>query len=254
MPETVEITRDGPVTTIAFNRPEVRNALNRAMAEETSAALAACNENPDCGAVVLTGVGNKAFCAGMDLALTRSFDEERARDWLIWLRAFYESIRGLDKPCVAAVNGVAAAAGYQIALLADLRIGHAGARMGQPEINVGLASVLGAHIMAAHLGHSRTVELTLSGRLMKGPECRELGLFHDLVPENDVRAAAIAVARSLAEKPPVAMRLTKQRFREVTQPGFDAAFEAATRLQAVAYRSGEPQRLMAAFFERPGRG
>ena len=149
MPETIQVAREGPVTTIVFDRPAARNALDRAMADETRAALAACNADGDCGAVVLTGAGDKAFCAGMDLALTRGFDEAGVREWLVWLRAFYESIRGLDKPCVAAVNGVAAAAGYQIALLADLRIGHAGARMGQPEIDMGLASVLGAHLMAA---------------------------------------------------------------------------------------------------------
>ena len=130
MLETIQVAREGPVTTIVFDRPAARNALDRTMADEASAALAACNEDGDCGAVVLTGAGDKAFCAGMDLTLTRGFDEAGVREWLVWLRAFYESIRGLDKPCVAAVNGVAAAAGYQIALLADLRIGHAGARMG----------------------------------------------------------------------------------------------------------------------------
>lgn len=253
MSETIQVARDGPVTTIVFDRPAARNALDRVMADEASAALAACNEDGNCGAVVLTGAGDKAFCAGMDLALTRGFDEAGVREWLVWLRAFYESIRGLDKPCVAAVNGVTAAAGYQIALLADLRIGHAGARMGQPEIDMGLASVLGAHLMEAHLGHSRTVALTLSGRLMDGRECHAHGLFHALVPEREVRAAAIAAARSLAAKPPAAMRLTKRRFREVTQPGFDAAFEAAMRLQPEAWRSGEPQRLMAAFLAKRGR-
>ena len=79
-------------------------------------------------------------------------------------------MRGLDKPSVAALNGVAGGAGYQLALLADIRVGHSGARMGQPEITVGLASILGAHIMAPFLGHARTVELTLSGRLMDGVE------------------------------------------------------------------------------------
>jgi enoyl-CoA hydratase/carnithine racemase len=250
VPDFIEITRDGTVTTITFNRPAARNALNYEMMAEISAALAACNDDPNCRAIVLTGSGDKAFCAGMDLSVTQALNENTAGDWMARTHAFFQSIRMLDKPCVAAVNGVAAGAGYQVALLSDLRVGHAGVRMGQTEINVGLASILGAHIMEPHLGFSRTVELTLSGRLMSGLECHELGLFHDLVPEAEVRDAAVAAARSLGEKPPVAMRLTKQRFREVTQAGLDDAFEAGARLQAEAYRSGEPQRVMAEFFAK----
>lgn len=250
MPDNIEVARDGAVTTIVLNRPSVRNALNYETMAEMSAALRDANDDPDCRAIVITGAGEKAFCAGMDLALARSFDEESTKEWMKRLYAFFQSIRALDKPCVAGVNGVAAGAGYQVALLADLRVGHAEALMGQTEINVGLASILGAHIMEPHLGLSRTVELTLSGRLMSGLECHELGLFHELVPQAEVRDAAVAAARSLGEKPTVAMRLTKQRFREATQAGLDDAFEAGARLQAEAYRSGEPQRVMAEFFAK----
>jgi enoyl-CoA hydratase/carnithine racemase len=104
--------------------------------------------------------------------------------------------------------------------------------------------------MEATLGLSRTVELTLSGRLMEGEECHRLGLFHELVAADKVRDKALEIAGALAAKPPVAMRLTKQRFREASQAGFDAAFEAFARLQAEAFASGEPQAVMAKFFER----
>jgi len=164
------------------------------------------------------------------------------------------AIRGLDKPCIAAVNGVAAGAGFQIALLADIRVGHAGARMGQPEINAGLASVIGAHLMGLSLGHARTVELALSGRLVEGAECLSLGLFNHLVAAGEVMPKSLAIAEQLAAKPPVAMRLTKQRFREITQAGFDAVFEAGARLQREAYASGEPQQVMARFVAERGGG
>jgi len=220
------------------------------MADETQAALAELNADPACKAIVLTGAGDKAFCAGMDIQLLREFDAAGAADWMDRLRAFYQSIRDLDKPCIAAVNGVAAGAGYQAALVADIRVGHAQARMGQTEINIGLPSIVGAHIMSQQLGHMRTVELTLSGRLMDGDEAYRLGLFHHLVPADDVLKKAYAVAEELAAKPPIAMKLTKQRLREVTQPGFDAAIEAGKRLQAEAFATGEPQAVAAAFFEK----
>jgi enoyl-CoA hydratase/carnithine racemase len=248
MPKTLKIERLGATAMLLLDRPEVRHAVNYELIDEAEEALGMLNRDGDCRAVVLSGSGERAFCAGMDLNTVRRLDEDSSADWMVRMKRLYEAVRGLDKPCVAAVNGVAAGAGYQLALLADLRVGHSGAKMGQTEINLGLASLLGAHIMAPFLGHARTVELTLSGRLMGGDECFRLGLFNYLVAAGDVRAKALEVAEQLAQKPPTAMRLTKQRFREDSQAGFNAVFEAATRLQGEAFASGEPGRVMAEFF------
>jgi enoyl-CoA hydratase/carnithine racemase len=238
------------VAVLTINRPEVRNAINFEVMEALEALLPMLNEDPAIRAVVLTGASDKAFSAGMDIKVASTFDAESAASWMRRLKQFFSAIRDLDKPVVAAVNGIAAGAGYQVALLCDVRVGHPQARMGQPEINVGLASVVGAQIMELSLGISRTVELTLSGRLMEGRECHAVGLFHRLVEQGDVLPQAFLAARELGQKPPNAMRLTKQRFREVTQTAFDDAFEAGARLQAEAYRSGEPQAVMAAFNAR----
>ena len=250
MPDHVKIERFGGTALLSLDRPEVRNALNYELIDEAADALNALNRDAECRAVVLSGTADRAFCAGMDLAVVRRLDAETSADWLVRLKRFYEAVRGLDKPSVAAVNGVAAGAGYQLALLADLRVGHSGARMGQPEINVGLASVLGAHIMAPFLGQARTVELTLSGRLMDGEECFRLGLFNYLVDAGEVRGKAIEIADALAQKPPIAMRLTKQRFRDDGQAAFDAVFEVAAQLQREAFDSGEPGRVMAEYFAK----
>ena len=252
MPTNLVIERLGETALVLLDRPDVRNALNYELIDEAENALDMLNRDADCRAVVLSGTGERAFCAGMDLDVVSRLDAETCADWLVRLKRLYEAVRGLDKPCVAAVNGVAAGAGFQLALLTDLRVGHSGARMGQPEINVGLASILGAHIMAPFLGHARTVELTLSGRLMGGEECLRLGLFNYLVEAGKVRDRAVEVAEELAQKPPTAMRLTKQRFREDSQAAFDAVFETAARLHREAYASCEPQRVMAEYFAKRG--
>ncbi|MBT3170833.1 MAG: enoyl-CoA hydratase/isomerase family protein [Rhodospirillaceae bacterium] len=252
MPNNLQIERLGASVLVLLDRPDVRNAVNYELIDEFEETLDALNRDTDCRSIIISGSGERAFCAGMDLNVARGLDADSSADWLVRLKRLYEAVRGLDKPSVAALNGVAAGAGYQLALLADLRVGHKAARMGQPEINVGLASVLGAHIMAPFLGHARTVELTLSGRLMDGDECFRLGLFNHLVDAAEVHAKAIAVAEELAQKPPTAMRLTKQRFREDGQAAFDATFEIATRLQREAYTSGEPQRVMAEYFAKKG--
>lgn len=245
---------EGDVVLLTINRPAARNAINFEVMDALDGLLPRLNSEPDVRGVVLTGAGDQAFSAGMDVKVAAGFDSESAARWMQRLWTFFSSLRNFDKPLIAAVNGIAAGAGYQIALLCDVRIGHAGARMGQPEINVGLASVIGAHIMSLSLGHSRTVELTLSGRLMDGQECHAVGLFHRLVEPQEVLPHALELARALGQKPPNAMRLTKQRFREVTQPAFDATFEAGARLQAEAYASGEPQAVMAAFIAQRAKG
>ena len=139
-------------------------------------------------------------------------------------------------------------------MLTDVRVGQPGTRMGQPEINAGIPSVLGPMLMIERFGLSRTIELTLTGRMMDADECHRIGLLHYLVPQDELMAKAREVAALLASKPPIAMRLCKQRFREATQPAFDEAFAAGERYQEEAFASGEPQKAMTKFFaERSAR-
>jgi enoyl-CoA hydratase/carnithine racemase len=221
---------------ITLNRPDVLNAWHSAMRKELAAALNELNDNTRTRAAVITGAGDRAFSAGQDLNEAKTFQAERAAEWIEEWRVLYGAIRGMRKPLIAALNGVAAGSAFQVALQCDLRIGHRDSRMGQPEINSGIASTLGPWLMKEMLGLSRTIELTLTGRMMDGEECHRIGLIHHLV--------------ELAAKPPVAMRLNKQRFAEVTQPGFEDALAAGTRIQKEAYGSGEPQKMMEAFFAK----
>ena len=151
------------------------------------------------------------------------------------------------------MNGVAAGSEFQFALLCDLRVGHAGVRMGQPEIDAGIPSTTGPWIMLDRIGLARTVELTLTGRLMDGVECHQLGLINRLEPAAEVLTKTLALASELAAKPPVAMRLNKARFRALTEASFREALEAGARIQAEAYGTGEPARMMEAFLARRGR-
>lgn len=209
-------------------------------------------------AVVLTGAGDRAFGAGQDLSESKSFDAARSEEWVTEWERLYDAIRSLSTPIIAALNGVAAGSAFQVALLCDFRIGHAGVRMGQPEIDAGIPSTTGPWIMRELIGLARTIDLTLTGRLMEANECVELGLINRIVPQSDVLQDSVAMARFLAAKPPVAMRLNKQRFREMTEQGFRDALSAGIRIQSEAYGSGEPARMMAEFLakraERKGRG
>ena len=255
MSDSVLVSVENGVATLTLNRPERLNAWHTPMRESVAESLGALNRDASVGAIVITGAGERAFSAGQDLAETMAFDSgEAAREWFLSWRAFYDSLRTLDKGCVAALNGVAAGSAFQFAMLADVRVGHSGTRMGQPEIDSGIPSVLGPMLMLPRLGLSRTVELTLSGRMMDGEECHRIGLIHHLVEPERVMPKAREVALELASKPPLAMRLNKRRFREVSQPDFDEAFAAGAAIEAEAFEAGEPQREMERFFAvRAGR-
>ena len=251
--EFIEVADNDGISVITLNRPAARNAVHAAMRAEIRAALAPAADDPAIRAVVVTGAG-AAFCAGNDLAEARSLDADSCAAWVSDLRRHHDAIRNLDKPCVAAVNGVAAGAGLQIALLCDLRLGQPATRIGQPEINVGLASVIGVQLMELALGHAHTRDLALSGRLVAAEEALRIGLLNRIVPAGELMAEAMNAARFLADRPPNAFRLSKRRLREMTQTAWDSAFEAALRLQREAYATGEPQAVMARFFDRRKRG
>ncbi|MBI3451832.1 MAG: enoyl-CoA hydratase/isomerase family protein [Rhodospirillales bacterium] len=238
------------VGTITLNRPEVLNAWHRTMRNQLVAAFDAFEADDTVRGIVLTGAGDRAFGAGQDLNETKSFDANRAEEWVGEWERLYDCIRSLSKPLVAALNGIAAGSAFQVALLADFRIGHPGVRMGQPEINAGITSTTGPWIMREMIGLARTIELTLSGRFMSAEECHSLGLINRIVPQDRVRAEALSLAEELAAKPPVAMRLNKQRLREMTEAGFHDALDAGIRLQRESYKSGEPARMMERFLEQ----
>lgn len=253
MPSFILTEQRGPVGIITLNRPDVLNAWHRPMREELKRALEAFEAEAGVRAIVLTGAG-EAFSAGQDLHETMDFDPDRAVEWIGEWEALYDLIRSLSKPLIAALNGVAAGSAFQVALLTDFRIGHDGVRMGQPEINSGIASTTGPWIMREMLGLARTIDLTLSGRMMDAKECHAIGLINRLVPKEAVMKETLALAGELAAKPPVAMRLNKQRFREVTAEGFHDCLEAGMRIQREAFASGEPARMMEAFFASRGAG
>jgi enoyl-CoA hydratase len=244
------------LATVTLNKPWKLNAWDTPMRAEIAEVLRGWNSDARVRGVIMTGAGDRAFSAGQDLDETEKFQSGNdGANWFQSWRDFYNSIRNLDKPCLAALNGVAAGSAFQAAMLTDVRVGHPGVRMGQAEINSGIPSVTGPMLMLPRIGLSRTIELTLTARMMDAEECRAIGLIHYLVerPEQ-MMAKTREVAETMAAKPAIAMRLTKARFRQVTQPAFDEAFENGGVYQAEAFASGEPQAAMRIFFaERAAR-
>ncbi len=243
----VLVERDGEVALVRLNRPEAMNAVNADVRRELPAELAKLEADPAVRAIVITGAGERAFSSGQDLEEAAGFTVADVDDWFTRQHAMFGSIRALDKPTVAAYNGVAAGAGYQVGLYCDLRVGYPELKIGQPEVKAGLGSILGSSQMMWHLPIGLNAQLSLTGEFISGQRAYEIGLVNYLVPRAEVLVKALEVARLLGAQPPNALRLTKERLRELTQADFDDILVAAKKYQKRAYESGEPQKQMAAF-------
>lgn len=241
---SVTVESSGEIAILRLNRPESLNAINAEVRRELPPALAALNADRAVRAVVIAGAGERAFSAGQDLAEAAGFGIEDVDEWFTRAHAMFAAVRAMDKPTVAALVGVAAGAGYQLALYCDLRVGHPELRIGQPEVNTGLGSILGTSQMMWHLPLSLNAELSLTGELISGERAYQVGILNRLVPRGEVLARALELARLLASRPAHALKLTKERLRELTQAEFDDILAAARKYQARAYASGEPQQRM----------
>jgi len=250
MHETLLTERRDSACLITLNRPESFNAINNELRLALIQALESANADSGVRAIVITGFGEKAFCSGQDLEESSLYGVDDVQAWLSANHAMYRAVRALDKPAIAAFNGVAAGAGFQIGLCCDMRVGFPEMRIGQPEIKVGLASIVGSALMTMHIGMGHNVELSLTGGLISGQRAYEIGLLNRLVARNSVLDTALELATELSQLGATAVRLTKQRFRALTDDAFESALPVAIELQKQAYTSGEPQAAMRRFLER----
>lgn len=254
MNDAVTTEMRGEIALLILNRPDALNAINADLARGLAETLIRLDADPAVKGIVLTGAGDRSFCAGVDLQEARDVQVHQVEEWFGRVCNCYRQILMTEKPVIAALNGVATGGGFQLSLVSDLRVAHPGVRLGQPEINAGIPSVMGSYWMSLHLGWSMNQELSMTGRLMDAGEAERLGLLNRVVAPEEVVATACDLASQLAAKLPTAWARTKLRFREVALKGFDEAFRAAVLGQQEAFARGEPQGFIDAFFAAKSKG
>jgi 2-(1,2-epoxy-1,2-dihydrophenyl)acetyl-CoA isomerase len=245
----VEVSREGAVLTITLNRPDVLNAINRAMHEGLRDALKQARAD-DVRAVVLTGAG-RGFCVGQDLTEFR----EAPADIAERLRRFYhpnvEAIRTLEKPVIAAVNGAAAGAGLSLACACDLRVASASATFVPAFISIGLVPDSGGSFFVHRLlGYARAFEWMTSGRRLSAAEAREWGLVGETVEDDRLAARAAELAGELAAMPTRGIGMTKRLFDHAASATLGDQLEFEAQLQAAATKTADFQEGVAAFLEK----
>ncbi|MCG3136704.1 MAG: 1,2-epoxyphenylacetyl-CoA isomerase [Phycisphaerae bacterium] len=240
---------------ITFNRPEVFNAFDERMTGELTAALKAVEKNVAVRAVVITGAG-KAFCSGQDLKnLEAGYRSGTAPLLGGRLRQGYNPIiqkmRSMEKPIIAAINGVAAGAGASLALAADLRTMASGAALIEVFINVGLVPDSGSTFFLPRLvGLSRAMEMCITGDKMTADEALRLGLVNRVYPLDTLLEETMKWARQLANLPTRAIGLTKRLLNQSLDQPLEAQLEAEAFLQETAGQTADHLEGVQAFLEK----
>ena len=215
------IASDGaaPVRTVTVNRPDVLNALDARTLSELDALFAEIEAAPNVGSdavrcVILTGAGDKAFVAGADIAAMSGLGPEEARRFSDQGRRLGERLAGLSVPVIAAVNGFALGGGLELALLCDFIIASRNAKLGQPEVNVGvLPGFGGTQRLVRRIGVGRARQLLYTGELIGAEEAARLGLVNEVTEPADLLTRARELGARIATRAPLAVAAVKRAVR-----------------------------------------
>jgi enoyl-CoA hydratase/carnithine racemase len=208
-PEFVTLQVEDGVGTIRLDRPKM-NAINEQLHWEVRAAAQEASERADVRAVVLYG-GERVFAAGADIKAMSQLDASGMEDWGRELTVSFTQVAHIPKPVIAAITGYALGGGYELALCADFRVLGASAKIGQPEIQLGvIPGAGGTQRLARLVGPAKAKDLVFTGRHVGAEEALEIGLADAVVPDEEVYATAVAMAKKFAAGPPLALAAAKQ--------------------------------------------
>ena len=273
--KTIILDKKQGIAKITLNRPDSLNALNRRMMTELKAALDDVNGDDEVRVLVLTGAG-RSFCAGGDLSfdevnrITKERGRISARDlpnlvqddvyvdvkkgrltdsrWQLLLEL---AIYDMPKPTIAMVNGPAFGGGFDMTLSCDLRIGSEKTVMGTGYSRMGLIGATGGKwLLPRIIGVSRALEVLYTGDSYSGEEAFQIGLLNRFVPDNDLENETITLARSLAKKPPLILRLLKSQVHEGLNSSYDASRAFASACSFIAFNSEDFVEGMTAFAQK----
>jgi len=230
----VERSDDRHVVTVTLNRPEQMNAMNTALGEDLVTCFTALAADADARAIVFTGSGDKAFCAGGDLKERNGMTDEAWRAQHVIFEQGAMRIMRCPIPVIAAVEGFALAGGCELAILSDFVVASETAVFGVPETTLGIfPGIGGTQLLPRILGAPLAKELIFTGRRMKAEEAKAAGLINHLVPAGQAKAKATEIAATIAQNGPIAVRQAKKAIAF----GSETDLETAMILAIEAYNA-----------------
>jgi enoyl-CoA hydratase len=248
---SIDVERDDGVATVTVNRPDALNAIDIEHAERLRRELESLAGEDEVRVVVLTGAGEKAFIAGADIKYMQALGVLEARRWGELGHACGRLLETMPKPTIAAINGYALGGGLELALACDLRVAASTAKLGQPEINLGILPGWGGSIRLARtttLGFAK--ELIFTGRPIDAAEALEHGLVNAVHEPSELMTKVRELAQGLVEKSPLALAYAKEALSQALQGDHRTNLELEARLFAMMFSSEDQKEGMAAFVDK----
>lgn len=246
---------EGRVAVLTFKRDDVRNALTSTdLVNDISSTLAWANADPEISVLIMTGAGS-AFSAGGNIKTMG----ERSKAPPFVLQQNYK--RGIQRiplaleeaeiPVIAAVNGPAIGAGFDMANMCDIRIGSTNAQFGETFINLGIVpGDGGALFLQRLLGYQRAADLVFSGRIVKAEEAKQIGILLEVTTPEELMPRAMEIAGRIAAKPPLAVRYNKRLMKLAQRQNLGEHLEVCSAFQAICHKTEDHAEALAAFFEK----
>ncbi|MEP9379080.1 enoyl-CoA hydratase-related protein [Aquabacter sp. CN5-332] len=249
--ETILFETRGAVGVITLNRPEVHNALNTRLRDDLEAALAAARRDPTISAIILTGAGERAFSAGLDL---KEFSEQvrnMSADEIRRMRRGHRPLLAFPKPAIAAVNGLAIGGGVELALQCDIIVAADTASFACAEIKRGIIPGNGGtQLLPRRIGRSKALEIILTGRTVDAAEAERIGLADHVVRRADVLAKAEEIAGAIAANAPVALMAAKEAVSRGLDMDLGEGLNLEGDLASLVYATDDAKEGPRAFMEK----
>lgn len=251
----VEIEVADRVLVATVNRPEKMNALNAEVLAGLDDAILRARTDPEVGVMIVTGAGPKAFVAGADIAELATMTPVTGREHARRGQAVFGRLESLGKPVIAAINGFALGGGCELALACTMRVASENARLGQPEVKLGiLPGYGGSQRLARIVGEGRAMEICLTGEPITAAEAHRIGLVNRVVPAGEALAAARELAGKILANAPLALAFTMDAIHHGLDLPLEDGLELEATLFGVCASTADMREGMAAFLEkRPAR-
>ena len=246
--QNILVAREGPVGIVTLNRPQQLNALSYDLVKELSLAMEAFDLDQEIKAIVLTG-GEKVFAAGADIKemVDATPFDERIKGRM----AYRDKINRISKPVIAAVSGYALGGGCELAMSCDLIIASETARFGQPEVNIGtIPGSGGTQRLTRTVGKYRSMEMVLTGEFLSASDAERFGLVNKIVPVELLLEEAKSIAKKIATKSPVSIRLAKEAVLKSFNTPLDEGLEFERKCFYLLFASEDRKEGMKAFIEK----
>ena len=233
-----------------INRPEKLNALNLDTLKEAAQTLEDFRHDPDVRALIITGVGEKSFIAGMDIHEFASKTPLEQRELMRTTR-IYQTVAKYPKPVIAMINGYCLGGGLELAMACDIRIASEKAKFGQPEIKIGIIPGGGGTQRLPRLvGEGQAMRLILSGEFIDAPEAHRIGLVELVFPADQLEAKTLELARKIAEKSPAILALAKESVKAAARYPLEEGLEYEASLFALCFSTKDKEEGVRAFLEK----